>query len=417
MDDAAGRLALKFFTGHALHGLGAPVGAHIGKDGGRLGHQVSQEHGHAVEGVVFRGQHEGFADAVPVEGRIEDGLREVSVGIEVRPLALALEPAQDGVVAQGFLSEAHFLELGVALQEVLDDNGHLYHELPVLVFLFPGFLEVRAVAHILVLLAVLLGPGKRLLKLLMVVDAPFHAADNLHLVYAFAAHAQVVFEEVRVHDGTGDAHAHGADGQIRPAPQGGGGHGGAGKAEELFLHIGRDGLVVSVLDVMSVDAEGGEALLGVGGEDGGQIHGAGTLGPVEAPDGLDGMRVHVHGFAAVAPARGDGDGDGHTLAGEFLRAGGRFGHPADGTVGNDALYGSAVNVTEFAADEFGHGFRHAHGLVFQGFPDAVHAPVDGGADANFGVIHILSVFGYQLSALKLLKITKKCVPLTDICRK
>ena len=219
----------------------------------------------------------------------------------------------------------------------------------------------------------------------MVVDAPFHAADNLYLVNAFAAHAQVVFEEVRVHDGTGDAHAHGADGEVALSAHGCGCHGALGKAQDLFLHIGRNYLIIGILYVVSVDAEGGKALLGVCGQHGGQVHGAGTLRSVEAPHGLDGVRVHVHGFGAVAPAGGYRDGDGHALARELLCAGGGFCHAAYGAVGNDALYGCTIGIFEFLADEFRYCHGHAHGLVFQGFTDTVHASVDGGTDANFGM--------------------------------
>ena len=128
----------------------------------------------------------------------------------------------------------------------------------------------------------------------MVVDSAFHAADDLYLVNAFAAHAQVVFEEVRVHDGTGDTHTYGADGKIGLAAEAGGGHGALGEAEDLFLNIGRNCLIVGVLDVVSVDAEGGQALLGVGGQHGGQIDSAGALRAVESPDGLRVMRIHIH---------------------------------------------------------------------------------------------------------------------------
>ena len=143
---------------------------------------------------------------------------------------------------------------------------------------------------------------------------------------------------------------------------------------------------------MTVDAEGGKPLLGVGGEDGGKVHRARALRPVEAPDGLDGVRVHVHRLASVAPAGGDGDGDGDTFPGEFLGTGGGFGHATDGGVRDDALDGGAVGIAEFRAQEVCDGDGHPHRLVFQGFPDAVHPSVDGGADADFGIsAHIVCV--------------------------
>ena len=288
-------------------------------------------------------------------------------------------------MAQGFLSKAQFLQLGIALQEIPDDDGHLHGELPVLVLFLTGFLQIRPVADIFVFLAVLFSPFERLLELFVVVDAPFHPADDLHFVDAFTAHPQVVFEEVRVHDGTGDTHADGADGEVALSPHGGGRHGAFGKAEDLFLYIGRDGLVVGILHVVSVDAEGGKAFLGVGGQHGSQVYGAGTLRSVEAPHGLDGVRVHIHGFRSVAPAGGYRDGDGYAFPGKFFRAGGGFRHTADGGVCQDAFYGGSVGIAELFFYEFSHGPGHSHRLVFQGFADAVHSSVNGGTDANLGV--------------------------------
>ena len=204
--------------------------------------------------------------------------------------------------------------------------------------------------------------------------------------------SEVVLEEVRIHDGTGDAHADGADGQVRLAPHGGGSDGGAGEAEEFLLDVRRNDLVIRVLHVVAVDAEGGQALLRVRGEDGGEVHRARPLRAVEAPHGLDRVRVHVHGLAAVAPAGRDRDGDGDALAGELLRAGGGFGHAADGGIGDDAFDGGPVRIAETAGQEGGDALRHAHGLVFQGFADAVHTAVDGRADADLGILaHSISV--------------------------
>ena len=331
------------------------------------------------------GEDEGLADAVPVERGVQDGLGKVAVRVEVRPLALALETAQDGVVAQGFLPEAQLLEFGIALQEVTDDESHFHDESPVLVLLFPALLEVGTVADVVILLAMGLRPGKGFLEFLGVVDAPVHAADDLHLVDAFAAHPEVVLEEVRIHDGTGDAHADGADGQVRLAPHGGGGDGGAGETKEFFLDIGRNDLVIRVLHVVTIDAEGRQAFLCMGGKDGGKVHRPRPLRSVETPYGLDRMRVHVHGLAAVAPAGCDRDGDGDALAGELLRAGGCFGHAADGGIGDDAFDGGPVRIAETAGQQGGDALRHAHGLVFQGFADAVHTAVDGRTDADLRV--------------------------------
>ena len=93
---------------------------------------------------------------------------------------------------------------------------------------------------------------------------------------------------------------------------------------------------------MAVDSEGGEPFLGMGGEHGSQIHGAGPLRAVEAPDRLDGIAVHVHGFRTVTPAGGHRQRDGDAFPAEFLLAGGRLGHAADRGIGDDYPDGFAV---------------------------------------------------------------------------
>ena len=138
---------------------------------------------------------------------------------------------------------------------------------------------------------------------------------------------------------------------------------------------------------MAVDGEGGQPLLRVGGQHGGQIHRARALGAVEAPDRLDGGGVHVEGLHAVAPAGGHGQGGGHVLGGESLLAFGRFRAAADGAGRNDHLYGSAVRVLQGFDQSLG-GIGHAHGLLFQTFADAAPAAVDDGTNADFRVHHV-----------------------------
>src|SRR5208337_4130774 len=99
----------------------------------------------------------------------------------------------------------------------------------------------------------------------------------------------VVLEEVGVDDGACYAHGHGADGEVVLAPHPRGGEARAREAEDLVGDVGGEDFgVLEVLDVVAVDAEGGQALLVVGGEDGGEVDGAGPVGAVEAPDRLDG---------------------------------------------------------------------------------------------------------------------------------
>ena len=68
MQYAVGGSPLKPFAANALDGLGAPVRADVGEDGGRVGQQGSQQHRGAVQGIVLRGERDGLARPVPIEG-------------------------------------------------------------------------------------------------------------------------------------------------------------------------------------------------------------------------------------------------------------------------------------------------------------------------------------------------------------
>ena len=138
---------------------------------------------------------------------------------------------------------------------------------------------------------------------------------------------------------------------------------------------------------MAVDAEGRQALLGVGRQNGGQIHSARTLGAVEAPDAFDGHGVHIHRLGAVAPAGGNGQGDGDALALEFLGAGSGFRHAADGGVCHDDLDMLAVGVIQVFLKQLLCSLGHGHDLIFQTLAQlhGAAAAVDDGADADHGI--------------------------------
>jgi len=136
--NAARRSAFQLVTGDALDRVRAPVGAHVGEDLGGVGEQVTQKHRHAVKAVIFRGNDEWSADAVPVKGTVEDGFEEVAVGLVIRPLPLALETRSDGVVAVGLFAKAHLGELGIADHHVAGDEGHLDRGFPFAVEMFAG---------------------------------------------------------------------------------------------------------------------------------------------------------------------------------------------------------------------------------------------------------------------------------------
>ncbi len=369
--------------GHALDGFRAPERADVGESLRRTGEQVPEQHRRAVQAVVLGRQHERLTKAVPVERRAEHCLHEVAVRHVVGPLALPLESGGDGVVALGFLAEPEFGEARIADHQVACDHCHLHDVRPDPVFLLLRALDFGGVV-VLPLDAVRTDPGIGLFEFDGIVDALVHAADDLAHVDRFAAHPEVAFEEIVVHDGAGDAHCHPADREVGLAAHEPDRHGGTRERQDLFADVVRDLRVVGVLHLASVDAERRKPLLRVSRQNCRQIHRAGTLRAVEPPHGFLRERIHVHGLGPVAPARRDGQRGGHVHGGEFLRARRRLVHAADRGVGDHAFDGLAVRVAQRAGDQRGRRFRHVHGLVFEGFADASAAAVDHRTDSNTG---------------------------------
>ena len=245
------------------------------------------------------------------------------------------------------------------------------------VFCFSGAL-VKSCA----LAAVGAGPGEALLQLDRVVDPLLEPAVELGHVDRFHAHAQVLLEERLVHDGPGDAHRHAAEREVGLAAQDRRGETRLREAQDPGLDVVGDRAVGGVLDVAPVDAERRQALLGVRGEDGGEVDGARPLRAVEAPDRLGRQGVHVHGLGAVAPAGRDGQRDTHALLAEQLGDLGRLVHAADVVVGDHALDRAAVRVAQGAADQLRGTERHVAGLDLERLADPVEAAVDRRADAD-----------------------------------
>jgi len=234
------------------------------------------------------------------------------------------------------------------------------------------------------LAAVGLGPGQRARELVLVVDALVHAAGKLAHVDRLDPHAQVFLEEGVVDRRAGDAHRDAAQRQVRLATHRGDRQAGTREAQQLLLHVPRDGAVAEVLHVVPVDAVGRQALLVVPGQHRRQINRARPLGAVEAPDGLGHERVHVHRLGAVAPAGGHGDREADAGAGEFVGRAGRLGHAADAGVGDHALDRLAAAVPQVGAQKFRGGLRQAHRRALQRLANAATAPVDRGANADLG---------------------------------
>ena len=311
----------------------------------------------------------------------------------VRPLALALEAGGDGAVAARLFLEAQFGQARVAVHEVAGDERHLGDELPPVLVLL-GVAPLRRVP-VLTLLEVLADPLVGLLVLLGIVDALVDAARELAHVDVLVAHAQVGAEEVGVHDGAGDTHGDRAHGQVSLALHLSDGQAGGRVVEEAGAHVLGDRGVVSVLHVLAVDAEGGDADLGVAGQGGGQVHGAGTLGAVEAPDRVRHCRVHVRGLGAVAPARGHRHGQTHVVRAELRRAGLRLVDAADRGVGDDDLDRGAIRVAQVGRKEVGDRLRHVHGLLFERLTHALAAAINRGADSDAGVFSHYSFIPHE----------------------
>ena len=374
---------LHVVSGHAFDGFRAPERTDVGEPLRRAGEQVPEQHRRAVQAVVFGRHYERLTKAVPVERRAEHGFHKVAVRHVVGPLSLPLESGDDGVMALGLFAEPEFGEAWIADHQVAGDHHHFHDVRPNLVLLFLCALILGGVV-VLSLDAVRTHPCVGLFELDRVVDSLVHAPDDLAHVDGFAAHAEVAFKEILVHDGSGDTHRHAADGEVGLAAHESDRHRRTRERQDLFADVVRDLRVGGVLHLASVNAERRKSLLRVGRQDRRQVHRAGTLRTVEAPHGLLRERIHVHRLGPVAPARRDGQRGGHIHAGELLRAGRGLIHAADRRVGDHALDGLAVRITQRAGNQCGGRFRHVHGLVFERFADASAAAVDHRADADAG---------------------------------
>ncbi len=363
--------------------------------------QSAEQHGDAVAGVVLRGEGRRLLRAVPVEGGSQNRLAEIGVRQPVSPLALPLEAARDRAAAQRLLVPAHFVQLGVAEQDVPDNQGHFGDEVPVLVGrnnfgFFDDAGQVLAGVAVEALSAVGPDPLQGLFGLFAVVDAQLDAAQDFDHVHPFGADAEVFLEDVGVAVAARDAHRHGAEVHVRLVLHPADGDRASREAQDLLRHVGRHRVVGGVLHVMPVDAESRQAALGVGRHDGGQIHRTRALGPVQAPDRLDGGGVHVEGLGAVAPAGRDRKGRHDVLGRKLLGAGGGFGAAADGRIGNHDLHRRAVRILQVLGDQLLGIVRHAHGLVFKALADAAPAAVDDGADADFWIQHYCSLLSVKI---------------------
>ena len=357
------RNAFHFVSRGLLHRLRAPVGTHIRKNLRPVGQKLHEQHAETVQHIVFRCQHIRLSRTVPVKGSIQHGLREICIGIKVRPLTLSLEARCDGVVANHFFF-ASFRKVLVAVHQILDDAHHLHDELPVLILLFSVFLH-RFRILVKAFDAVCLRPGQRLFKLCLIVDALCHAADDFHLVHGLHAHAKIFFNKSGIDDGTADSHADGTDLQVGFSPHGGNGNRRPAKAQQLLRHILRDLRFIHILYIMSVNAESGKSLLRMGGQHARQIYRAGTLRSVKSPHALDRLGIHIHGLCSVAPAGRNRQRNIHARLPELVRAGSRLSHTSDGSISDDYFHRLPIGIAQILGKQFRRRLRHVHRLLLQ----------------------------------------------------
>jgi hypothetical protein len=237
---------------------------------------------------------------------------------------------------------------------------------------------------ILSLFAVCPGPVQSLLEFLVVVDLFVYTTDEFGHVHRLDAHAQVGLKEGGIHNGTGNAHGGASHGQVRLVFHASQGQPSPGELQQPFLHIEWDRFIARVLNVASVDAKGGQALLVVGSQDRRQVDSAGALGTVKAPDSLGCVGIHVHCLCTITPTRCDREGYANARVGEFGGSLGSLCDTADAGVSDYALNRQAIRVPKVLLQKPSSRASHAHRLVLQRFANPSPATVNRGADADLG---------------------------------
>ena len=220
-------------------------------------------------------------------------------------------------------------------------------------------------------------------ELFLVILALAHAAGDFGHVHGLDAHAEPFFPHFGIDHRAGDAHRGAADGEVGFAAHEGHGEAALGEGEQFFLHVPGDLGVGGGLHILAINAEGGEALLGVAGEHGGEVNRPRALGAVETPHRLGSVGIHIHGLGTVAPAGRHGERDAHVVEFKLIGTGRGLAHAADAGVCDHALHRRAIRVAQGGAEKFRHGLGLIHGAGFERLAHAAEAAVDGGADADF----------------------------------
>ena len=256
MDNAISCQTGQFFTRNTFHCFRTPICTHVREYLCTVCQQMAEEHGYAVAGIIFSSYYVCFTDTVPVKRSIQQSFGVVTIRIKIRPLALSLETGGNGIVSKCLFLESHFAKFRITLYQVAHDKSHLHNKLPIFVFLLTGLglcgdIEILA----LIFLAILFCPCHRFSKLFFIIDTFSHATDNFSQVYRFATDAQIFLEEIRIHNRTGNTHGYATHRQIRFSAHGCYCLCGTCKTKQFFCNIGRDGIVIQILHITSVNAK------------------------------------------------------------------------------------------------------------------------------------------------------------------
>ena len=191
----------QFLTGHTFHCFRAPIGTYVRENLCTVSQQMAEEHSYSVAGIIFSSQYVSFTNTVPVERSIQQGFREVTVRVEVRPLTLSLETSRNSIVTKCFFLESHFLQLRITFHQVAHDNGHLHNEIPVGIF-FRTCLSLGFYIEILsfVFLAIFFSPSHRFGVFFLIVNSFRHTANDFRQIYRLTAHTQIFLEEIRIYN-------------------------------------------------------------------------------------------------------------------------------------------------------------------------------------------------------------------------
>ena len=221
----------------------------------------------------------------------------------------------------------------------------------------------------------------------MVIDTDGNAAQDLDLVYPLGADAEILLQNTCIAEAAGNPHRHSANIDVGFVLHPACGNSTTGKAQDFLGHVIGNRIIVGFLHVMAINGESRQTALGVCCQNRSQIHRAGALGAIEAPDCLDGVGIHIERLGTVAPAGGHRQRCRNILGRELLCHAGRLGTTANRRTADHALHRRTIGVLEVLRNQLGGIFCHAHRLIFQAFTDTAPASIDDRANTNFRIQH------------------------------